>query len=234
MTHLEGESRAEYVRGMFGKIAPHYDLMNRLMTFGQDRRWRERVIEKAKLPSTRALLLDVGAGTGDLGLEASLSIPGTIPFEADFTIEMMLVGRDNPKKQILHWTASDALFLPFPNDTFDAVVSGFLLRNVQNLVSSIQEQYRILRPGGRIVALDTTLLPNHILSPILRFYMHKIIPTLGHIVSGQKEAYLYLPESSENFISAECLAAHMISVGFRSIGFERLNFGTIAIHWGEK
>ena len=101
MTHLNGEARARYVQEMFSRIAPHYDLMNRLMAFGQDRRWRKRVIEKANLPPTGGLLLDLGAGTGDLGLEVSRNVPGTTSIEADFTIEMMLVGRCRPGTKIL-------------------------------------------------------------------------------------------------------------------------------------
>ena len=234
MTHLNGEARARYVQEMFSRIAPHYDLMNRLMAFGQDRRWRKRVIEKANLPPTGGLLLDLGAGTGDLGLEVSRNLPGTTSIEADFTIEMMLVGRCRPGTKILQWSVADALSLPFPDNAFDAVVSGFLLRNVQNLPSSLKEQYRVIKPGGRIVSLDTTRPPENLFSPLMRFYMHKIIPALGQIVSGQKDAYLYLSDSSENFISAELLTTNMVSAGFESIGFDRINFGTIAIHWGEK
>jgi demethylmenaquinone methyltransferase/2-methoxy-6-polyprenyl-1,4-benzoquinol methylase len=219
---------------MFNRIAPHYDLMNRLMTLGQDGRWRREAIKRAKLPPVGSLLLDLGGGTGDLGMEAHQSNPNTIPVEADFTLEMMRVGRDRARGQALHWSAADALNLPFPDDTFDAVVSGFLLRNVVDLPQTLKEQYRVIKPGGRSVALDTTRPQKSLLTPLLRFYMHMIIPWLGRYISGQGDAYKYLPDSSEGFLSAEELAVHMAASGFGRIGFERLNFGTIAIHWGEK
>ena len=96
MAHLTGTARAQYVQGMFTRIASRYDLMNRLMTFGQDRRWRREVIKRAQLPQKKSLLLDLGGGTGDLGLEAIRGHPSTIPIETDFTLEMMRVGQERP------------------------------------------------------------------------------------------------------------------------------------------
>jgi demethylmenaquinone methyltransferase/2-methoxy-6-polyprenyl-1,4-benzoquinol methylase len=192
------------------------------------------VIKKAAIPPTRSLLLDLGAGTGDLGLEASHWHPTTTPIEADFTLEMMRVGRERRNRQTLRWTAADALWLPFSDHAFDAVVSGFLLRNVVDLQQALREQHRVIKPGGRIVSLDTTHPSKTILTPFVRFYMHTIIPFLGKLVSGQKDAYIYLPDSSESFLSAEELTAQIIAAGFSKVGFKRMNFGTIAIHWGEK
>jgi demethylmenaquinone methyltransferase/2-methoxy-6-polyprenyl-1,4-benzoquinol methylase len=219
---------------MFTRIASHYDLMNRLMTLGRDCRWRRDVVERAGLPPKGGLLLDLGGGTGDLGLEALRRNATTIPIEADFTLEMMRVGQERPGTSALRWSAADALNLPFPDDTFDAVVSGFLLRNVVNLPQTLGEQYRVIKPGGRLVALDTTRPKNNLLSPFIRFYMHIVIPLLGRLISGEDDAYVYLPDSSEGFLSAEELVLQMASAGFGNIAFQRLNFGTIAIHWGMK
>lgn len=234
MTHLTGAARAKYVQGMFTRIASHYNLMNRLMTFGRDRYWRREVIRRAALPPTGGLLLDLGGGTGDLGLEALRRNATTTPIEADFTLEMMRVGRGRPGTGALRWSAADALELPFPDDTFDAVVSGFLLRNVIDLPQTLAEQYRVIKPGGRLVALDTTRPTGSWLGPFVRFYMHTAIPLLGRLVSGDEDAYVYLPDTSESFLSAEELVVRMASAGFGSIAFLRLNFGTIAIHWGMK
>ncbi len=234
MSHLSGTERAEYVQGMFSRIAARYDLMNRLMTFGQDRFWRKIVIQQAKLPATGGLLLDLGGGTGDLGFEALRQNPATIPIEADFTFDMLAVGRKRLKGQVSNWSTADALNLPFPDETFDAVVSGFLLRNVIDLPLTLSEHFRVLKPGGRIVALDTTRPKKNLLSPFVRFHMHTIIPLLGRIISGEDDAYVYLPDSSEGFLSAEELAAKMITAGFANVSFQRLNFGTIAIHSGTK
>jgi demethylmenaquinone methyltransferase/2-methoxy-6-polyprenyl-1,4-benzoquinol methylase len=235
MTHLTGEERAQYVQGMFTRIASHYDLMNRLMTFGQDALWRKEVIRRAGLPAQGGLLLDLGGGTGDLGFEALRQNPATTSIEVDFTLEMMHVGRERAASQSpISWSAADALNLPFPDNTFDAVVSGFLMRNVIDVPRSLGEQLRVLKPGGRIVILDTTRPRQSLISPAVRFHMHTVIPVLGRLISGQEDAYEYLPDSSEGFLSAEQLAARMVSARFLEVAFRRLNFGTIAIHWGIK
>jgi demethylmenaquinone methyltransferase/2-methoxy-6-polyprenyl-1,4-benzoquinol methylase len=243
MTNLTGKQRAQYVQGMFTRIAAHYDRMNCLMTFGQDAIWRKEVIRRAGLPHTGGLLLDLGGGTGDLGFEALRQNPLTSPIEADFTLEMLRVGQERsvfqlPNQRIaqspISWTTADALAIPFLGNTFDAVVSGFLMRNVIDLPRVLIEQYRVLKPGGRIVILDTTQPRQNFLRPLVRFHMHTIIPLLGRLISGQDDAYEYLPDSSEAFLSAEALAAEMVTAGFKKVAFRRLNFGTIAIHWGTK
>jgi len=243
MTHLKGEERAQYVQGMFTRIASHYDLMNRLMTFGQDALWRKEVVRRAGLPSQGGLLLDLGGGTGDLGFEALRQNPATTPIEVDFTLKMMHVGQVRADSQLpnypinrspISWSAADALNLPFLDDTFDAVVSGFLMRNVIDISRVLCEQLRVLKPGGRMVILDTTRPRQSLISPAVSFHMHIMIPMLGRLISGQDDAYEYLPDSSENFLFAEQLAARMVSAGFLEVAFRRLNFGTIAIHWGVK
>ncbi len=230
MTRLTGDERAAYVRDMFTRIARRYDLMNRLMTGGQDIRWRKRVIELARL-NDNASLLDLGTGTGDLAREALSAFPKARVVGADFTLEMMRVGRKNGP---LDFSAADALRLPFGDSTFDAVVSGFLMRNVIDLNRALEEQYRVLKNGGRIVVLDTTRPKRNVLSPFIWVHLHVVIPALGKLVTGAGEAYRYLPETTEGFVTAEEMAARMASVGFENIGFRRFMFGTVAIHWGEK
>ena len=237
MTHLTGDERAHYVQGMFARIARRYDLMNRLMTAGQDVRWRREVIRRAALPG-QGRLLDLGAGTGDLGREALRQAPDCLAVASDFTLEMMRVGKQRPAPRRslarLEWAAADALSLPFPSGCFDAVVSGFLLRNVNDIHRSLCEQYRLLKPGGRIVVLDTTRPSPNMFTPLINLHLHKVIPTLGRLIAGDAEAYRYLPDSTENFLSAESLAEHLQAASFREVGFHRLMFGTVAIHWGIK
>lgn len=230
MTQLTGKERATYVQGMFTKIARRYDLMNRIMTGGQDARWRKRVIELARLRSNSSLL-DLGTGTGDLAREALFQFPQAKVIAADFTLEMMRVGRENGD---LNFSAADALRLPFSDGSFDAVVSGFLMRNVIDLQKAIQEQYRVLKKGGRMVILDTTRPKKNMLTPFIWLHMHFVIPTLGGLLTGEKDAYRYLPETTEGFVTAEALASRMAAVGFKRLDFQRVMFGTIAIHWGEK
>ncbi|MDQ2690751.1 MAG: ubiquinone/menaquinone biosynthesis methyltransferase [Chloroflexota bacterium] len=230
MTRLTGQERAAYVQNMFTRIARRYDLMNRLMTGGQDVRWRKRVIQLARL-KRNSRLLDLGTGTGDLAREALVQFPQARVIAADFTLEMMRVGQ---KSGQLNFSSADALQLPFPDMLFDAVVSGFLMRNVIDLQRALQEQYRVLRRGGRMVILDTTRPKKNFLSPFIWLHMHVIIPVLGKLITGSSDAYRYLPETTEGFVTAEELAARMAAAGFKRIGYDRFMFGTIAIHWGEK
>ena len=222
---------ASQVRNIFTRIAPYYDLMNRLMTGGQDAGWRREVIRRARLaPGDR--LLDLGAGTGDLGREALRQQPAARVTLSDFSIGMMRHGMR--RSSSLAWSAADALSLPFPDVTFDALVSGFLLRNVADLPRALGEMHRVLKPGGRLVALDTTRPGRSLFTPFIWTYMHWIIPALGWLLTGQRDAYTYLPDSSESFLRAEDLALRLSAAGFSGVGYHRLNFGTIAIHWGEK
>jgi demethylmenaquinone methyltransferase/2-methoxy-6-polyprenyl-1,4-benzoquinol methylase len=230
MTQLTGSERAKYVQNMFTRIARRYDLMNRLMTGGQDVRWRKRVIELARLRN-HASFLDLGTGTGDIAREALSQFPGANIIAADFTHEMMRVGSKNGP---LNFSTADALRLPFNDFSFDAVVSGFLMRNVIDLQKALEEQYRVLKHGGRIVILDTTRPKKNILSPFIWLHMHFIIPTVGGLLTGSRDAYNYLPDTTEGFVTAEELATRMAIAGFKKIEFKRYMFGTIAIHWGEK
>ena len=230
MSQLSGDERARYVQHVFGRIARRYDLMNRLMTAGQDMRWRRETVRRLQLKPGEALL-DLGAGTGDLGREAQRQQPGIRLVAADFSLEMIMAGRASGE---LPWLNADALPLPFPDETFEAVVSGFLMRNVGNMEAALREQFRILKPGGRMLILETTRPRSGTLSPFVSFHMHTVIPLIGGLVSGDREAYRYLPASSEAFLSAEELAGQIAAAGFQNIGFHRRMFGTIAIHWGEK
>ena len=230
MSQLTGEERARYVHNVFGNIARRYDLMNRLMTAGQDIRWRREAIRRLGLHPGEALL-DLGAGTGDLGREALRQQPDIRLVAADFSLAMILAGNVSGA---LPWLNTDALHLPFPDGSFEAAVSGFLMRNVGNLEAALAEQYRILKPGGRMFILETTRPRSGILSPIVRVYMRYVIPWIGALVSGDREAYRYLPASSEAFLSTEELAGRMAAAGFLEVGFQRRMAGTIAIHWGKK
>lgn len=230
MTQLTGKERASYVQNMFTQIAKRYDLMNRIMTGGQDVRWRKQVIQLARLKNDSALL-DLGTGTGDLAREALGQFPQAKIVAADFTLEMMRVGQ---RRGMLNFSSADALHLPFGDSSFDAVVSGFLMRNVIDLQKAIQEQYRVLKKRGHIVILDTTRPKKNIFSPFIWLHMHFVIPTLGRFLTGAKEAYRYLPETTEGFVTAEEMAARMAAVGFKKLNYQRFMFGTIAIHWGEK
>ncbi len=224
----KSEPSATQVSAIFSRIVRRYDLMNRLMTFGQDQRWRRLAARLAELePGNR--ILDLGAGTGDLGLALKRAQASVQVIGADFNPLMLTDARG---KGINELVTADALQLPFKDVQFDALASGFLVRNVIDLDLALGEMKRVLKPGGRLVVLDTTRPRRNILLPFIRFYMRIVIPLLGKLVTGDREAYRYLPASTEHFLYAEDLAGRMQKAGFRNVGFRRYMLGTIAIHWG--
>ncbi len=223
--------RAHENQAMFARVAPRYDVMNRLMTGGMDVGWRRELIARARL-TPDARVLDIGSGTGDIALEISHEYPTSRTVAGDYTYEMMLAGKQKGRSLPFH--SADALNLPYADNTFDAVVSGFLLRNVTNIDRALREQYRVLNKGGRWVALDTTRPEKNFFSPFIQFHLQTVIPTLGRFITGQGNAYKYLTSSTQNFLQAEELAARARNAGFGGVGFVRKNFGTIAIHWGVK
>lgn len=232
MTTLQGE-RANYVQGMFDRIAARYNLMNRLMTFGQDMRWRRFVVQQAKLkPGSK--LLDLATGTGDIAFEAVRQVPGAQVVGGDFSLGMMIVGQHQPLGDRVEWSGTDALNLPFPDNTFDAVTAGYLIRNVIDIPRAFAEQWRVLKPGGRVVILDTTPPPKNLLRPFILIHLRFVIPLLGRLVSGNPDAYKYLPESTQAFKTPDELAALMRNSGFENVAYKRFMLNTMAVHWGEK
>jgi len=217
---------------MFARIAGRYDLMNRLMTAGRDQAWRRRVVDLAALPSG-GCLLDLGSGTGAIAFEALRRRPDALVVGADFTLEMMRLGQRRAAPTPA-WVGADALRLPFPENTFDAVTSGFLMRNVVDVEAGFAEQRRVVKPGGRVVCLETSPPPDNALRPFIDFYLQRVIPVLGHLVTGQAEAYRYLPASTRAFLTPEALGAIMEGVGLREVRYERWMFGTVAILVGVK
>jgi len=235
MAHLTGSERSAYVQDMFGRIAERYNLMNRVMTFGQDMRWRRFVVKQAQLPQNGALL-DLATGTGDIAFEAAETHPDAEVIGADFALPMMIVGKGEPRGETISWAAADALNLPFPDMRFDAVVSGYLVRNVIDNPQTLAEQMRILKPGGRIVILDTSPPPNNILKPFIQMHLNFVIPLLGRLIGGQAavDAYQYLPKSTQAFKTPDELVALLEDAGYQNVQYKTFMFGTMAVHWGEK
>jgi demethylmenaquinone methyltransferase/2-methoxy-6-polyprenyl-1,4-benzoquinol methylase len=235
MAHLEGSERAAYVQDMFGRIAGRYNLINRLMTGGQDLKWRRFVVQQAQLkPGDK--LLDLATGTGDIAFEALKAVPNIQAVGGDFSLPMMQVGQQLPLGKQVGWTGADALNLPFPNGIFNAVTSGYLARNVIDIPRMFAEQLRVLKPGGRIVVLDSSPPKDNLLKPFIEIHLRYIIPLLGRIVAGKNGAYAYqyLPSSTQAFKSPDELAALMKQAGIRNVQYRTFMFGTMAVHWGEK
>lgn len=230
---------AVYVQQMFGRIARRYDMMNRLMTFGQDQRWRRFVVRQAHL-MPGAWLLDIATGTGDIAFEAQRQVRDLHVVAADFTLSMMRVGQQRerahavPGAHPVAWHGADTLCLPYVAHSFDAVTSGYLFRNVTDIPHALAEQVRVLKPGGWLVTLDTTPPSRNLLHPFIHIHLKYLIPTLGRWITGQADAYNYLPESTLGFKTAEELAALMRDAGLTQVGYKRFMFGTMAVHWGQK
>ena len=233
MADLSGKDQANYVRHMFSRLARRYDLVNRWMTWGQDVKWRHEVIDKADLPS-RGRLLDIGTGTGDLALNALYRENNLHVVGADFTPEMMQVGRNRQNGKSVLWLNTDALYLPFAAKSFNAVVSGYLLRNVVDIQRTLSEQYRVLKSGGHMVCLDTSPPPGDIWHLPERLYLSFIIPFIGGMLTRDLNAYRYLPQSTRRFMRADELASNMREVGFKDVQYRQFMGGTMAIHSGIK
>ena len=233
MAHLEGQERADYVQDMFARVAGRYDTMNRLMTFGQDLRWRRYVIQQANLP-VGGRLLDIATGTGDIADEGLRQVPELQAVGGDFVIQMMQAGKRLPGREAIRWAAADTLRLPFPDNTFDAVTSGFLMRNVIDVPGAFREQWRVTKPGGRVVVLESSPPKDNLLKPFIQIHLNYVIPTLGRLVTGQADAYRYLPDSTQAFQGPEALAETMRAAGFAGVGYRLFMFGTIGIHVGTK
>jgi demethylmenaquinone methyltransferase/2-methoxy-6-polyprenyl-1,4-benzoquinol methylase len=221
------------IREMFAAIAERYDRLNQLMTFGQHQSWRREVVDRLKLEPGDAVL-DIGAGTGDLALEVSSRGKASFVVACDFTMEMLRIGQSREGAQSIDWVLADAHRMPFPQAAFDGVVCGFLLRNLGDLRGGLDEQTRLIKPGGMAVWLDTTLLQSGPLKPVLSFYMDHILPKLAGWLAGDRPAYAYLSQSSANFLSAVRLAERILASGFERVGFAKKMLGAVAIHWGSK
>ena len=237
LTFADDNAKASYVGQVFARIAPRYDLMNRLMTGGRDQAWRRRVARLASLPAG-GCVLDVATGTGDIALALAQHYPDVQVVGVDFSLAMMQVGR--PKfategfENRITLATSDALRLPFPDGSFGAATTGFALRNVTDIPRAFAEMHRVVRPEGRVVCLELSRPTLPLFEPLFNFYFYRLVPRVGGLISGQKEAYAYLPNSLTGFLTPEEVKAVMERVGWRQVCYQRLMLGTVAIHVGVK
>jgi demethylmenaquinone methyltransferase / 2-methoxy-6-polyprenyl-1,4-benzoquinol methylase len=225
MSVASGRLPAEGVRAMFDRIAPVYDLMNRTMTAGLDRRWRRITAEAAVRPGDA--VLDACCGTGDLAI-ADARAGGRVT-GLDFSERML--ERARIKAPDLEWISGDVLALPFDDASFDAATVGFGVRNVEDLERALRELRRVLRDGGRLAILEITR-PRGLLAPFYRFWFDGVVPLLGKLVPGGS-AYTYLPASVRRFPGPEELAALIASTGFGSVSYRTFGGGIVALHTAE-
>jgi demethylmenaquinone methyltransferase/2-methoxy-6-polyprenyl-1,4-benzoquinol methylase len=219
------------VRAMFDRLARRYRCANRVITFGRDRAWRLAVIRAAGLPPG-GRLLDVGAGTGDLALTARAGDPRLRTVAIDFAGGMLAAGRRADPDSGILWCCGDARRLPFRDSTFDAAVSGYLLRNVPDPAEALREQVRVVRPGGRVICLETAPPRAHRERWLTGFYLRRIMPVLGWLVTGDRRAYGYLGDTTEAFLAPDELGAQMRAAGLDGVTWSRGTLGVVAIHTG--
>ena len=237
-------ARAREVQEMFGRIVPRYDLLNRLMSFGMDRRWR-RMAAAAAEPAA-CVALDLGTGTGDLAKElrrqGAAHVVGT-----DFSVAMLSTARSklaggtsdgttdgSARRGTVSWLLADGLRLPFRRGTFDCVTSAFVLRNLEDLRAGLSEMARVLKPGGRLVCLDMTQPPSGLFGGVYRLYFNRLMPPVAGALSGDPAAYRYLPNSLEGFPPAPVLAELLAKVGLTEIRVRGLGGGVVALHVGRR
>jgi demethylmenaquinone methyltransferase / 2-methoxy-6-polyprenyl-1,4-benzoquinol methylase len=219
------------VRTMFDRIAPVYDLMNRVMTAGLDGRWRRLTAEAVVRTGDR--VLDAACGTGDLAF-ADRKAGAARVTGLDFSEAMLARARRKSataEASVFEWLQGDMLALPFADATFDAATVGFGVRNVADLELALRELRRVLRPGGRLAILEITQ-PRGVLRPFFSLWFDRIVPALGKILPGGA-AYTYLPASVKRFPPAERLAALLGECGFGEVRFRLLAGSIVALHTGK-
>jgi demethylmenaquinone methyltransferase / 2-methoxy-6-polyprenyl-1,4-benzoquinol methylase len=216
----------EEVRVMFDRITPVYDLMNRAMTLGLDRRWRRLTAQAVVRPGDR--VLDACCGTGDLAVAAE-RVGGRVT-GLDFSERML--ERARRKSGSVEWVRGDLLALPFADGSFDAATVGFGIRSVADLDAGLRELARVLVPGGRLGCLEITQ-PRGLLRPFFRLWFDRFVPLAGKVLPGGA-AYAYLPASVRRFPGPEELAAAIRRAGFRDVRWRPLAGGIVALHTGTK
>ncbi len=229
----EPDRKRAYVRDLFAGVAWRYDLTNDVLSFGLHRRWKRRLLELADL-HTGHTVLDLAAGTGDLGRWAIEASGGPTVVAADLTPEMMRVGRDRGGPQPAAWIAAEAGSLPFRDATFDRVLIGYGLRNFTHLERCLDEVFRCLKPGGRLVALDFGHPPGRMLRRAYMGYLELSTRAVGWALHRDPESYVYIPESLRRFPGQRGIRAMMERAGYTRSGFEDLLGGIMGINYGER
>lgn len=216
------EQKSREIQQMFDNIAHRYDLLNRLLSFRTDVRWRKKAIKLAGIKSGQKVL-DLACGTADMMIEMDTRVGGITLIGGDFSYNMLKLGQDKFRKGA--FSVSDAHMLPFKDNSFDRITISFGFRNVTDKPKGLKEMHRVLKPGGRLCILEFSQPEGFIFSRIYRLYFTKILPFIGGIISGNKGAYEYLPESVYKFPKKDVYREMVLGAGFADVKFNPMTFG---------
>ncbi|UWQ17737.1 bifunctional demethylmenaquinone methyltransferase/2-methoxy-6-polyprenyl-1,4-benzoquinol methylase UbiE [Jannaschia sp. M317] len=231
------DAKAGMVHGVFTNVASKYDVMNDAMSMGVHRVWKDAMMDwLAPRPGQR--LLDVAGGTGDISFRFLTRAPSAHATVFDMTEGMLVAGRQRAEAENmadrLDWVAGDAMALPFEANTFDVYTISFGIRNVTRIPDALREAYRVLRPGGRLMVLEFSQLPNPLMQKAYDLYSFNVIPRMGEAIAGDRDSYQYLVESIRKFPDQDRFAGMIVDAGFDNVKYRNLSFGIAALHSGWK
>jgi len=229
--------KASRVQGVFGSVASKYDIMNDVMSMGIHRIWKDAMMDwLAPRPDTR--LLDVAGGTGDVSFRYLARAGRAHATVLDLTEPMLVEGRKRAEADqmasSLGWVVGDAMALPFAANTFDVYTISFGIRNVTRPQDALNEAYRVLKPGGRLMVLEFSQIPNEMMQKAYDLYSFNVIPRMGQAIAGDRDSYQYLVESIRKFPNQETFLGMVKAAGFSQASYRNLSMGIACLHSGWK
>lgn len=235
-TVAEGD-KAGMVHGVFTNVASKYDIMNDVMSAGIHRVWKDAMMDWLA-PRPHQRLLDVAGGTGDVSFRFLKRAPGAHSTVLDMTESMLVEGRQRAEASAmadsLDWVVGDAMALPFEDNSFDVYTISFGIRNVTRIPDALSEAFRVLRPGGRLMVLEFSQLPNPAMQWAYDRYSFNVIPVMGQMIANDRDSYQYLVESIRKFPDQETFAQMICDAGFEQVKYRNLTMGVAALHSGWK
>lgn len=245
--YRDDEPKGEQVEEMFDNIAPAYDRMNTAMTLGLHNLWREKalnaslaILKRNGVDVTRANILDVATGTGDLVFSLHERLPEATIEGIDLSDGMLAIAArklqrlPESSRDGIRFVKADCLHLPFADESFDLVTVAYGVRNFENLEAGYREMYRVLKPGGLLCVVELSVPSNPIMRGLYNTYTRTVIPTVGRLVSGDNRAYTYLPESIAAAPQRGDMTRLMLRAGFKDAVWRSLTFGTVTLYFAKK
>lgn len=236
-TDVPEDQKAGMVHGVFTNVASKYDIMNDVMSVGIHRIWKDAMMDWLS-PRSGQRLLDVAGGTGDVSFRFLDRAGSAEAVVLDMTESMLVEGRKRAEASSLgdslDWVVGDAMALPFEDNSFDVYTISFGIRNVTRIPDALAEAYRVLRPGGRLMVLEFSQLPNPMMQKAYDLYSFNVIPKMGQVIAGDSESYQYLVESIRQFPDQDTFADMIRVAGFDNVSYRNMTLGVAALHTGWK